>query len=257
MPIADGMTRRYDAIDLTDGYVGAAEYIYAADDEGDIVIFEDRTGIRNRLPGITQYDTIENEIIEDRLWEEKKYDESRLRHDLNNFYILCHFFARPNRTWCRQDKAAAWGKYKMQMMENLGTDGQIPRAWLGYYAMTCFVAGCATCACKRKEEGYELLEKSFEVAQLWESIPKGTELEIGDPLIYGDIKLVKGKGLLKLPDGSVEPVEYGHIFRGEVFDYMYYGMTAPRGWEWFNSVRKEDRFKEYIDRAKALADKYK
>ena len=257
MPIADGMTRRYDAVGLTDGYVGAAEYIYAADDEGDIVIFEDRTGIRKRLPGITQYDTIENEVIEDRLWEEKKYDESRLRHDLNNFYILCHFFARPNRTWCRQDKAAAWGKYKMQMMENLGADGQIPRAWLGYYAMTCFVAGCATCACKRKEEGYELLEKSFEVAQLWESIPKGTELEIGDPLIYGDIKLVKGKGLLKLPDGSVEPVEYGHIFRGEVFDYMYYGMTAPRGWEWFNSVRKEDRFKEYIDRAKALADKYK
>ena len=38
---------------------------------------------------------------------------------------------------------------------------------------------------------------------------------------------------------------------------MYYGMTAPRGWEWFTSVRKEDRFKEYIHRAKELAEKYK
>ena len=257
MPLAAGMTRRYDAIGLTDGYVGAAEYIYAADDEGDIVIFADRTGIRKKLPGITSYDTIENEVIEDRLWEEKKYDESRLRHDLNNFYILCHFFARPDRTWCRQDKAAAWRKYKLQMLENLGTDGQVPKAWLGYYAMTCFVAGCATFACKRKEEGYALLEKSFAVAQQWEEIPKGTELEIGDPLIYGDIKLVKGKSLLKLPDGTVEPVEYGSIFSGELFDYMYYGMTAPKGWEWFTSVRKEDRFKEYIDRAKELAEKYK
>jgi len=68
---------------------------------------------------------------------------------------------------------------------------------------------------------------------------------------------VKGKSLLKLPDGTVEPVEYGSIFSGELFDYMYYGMTAPKGWEWFTSVRKEDRFKEYIDRAKELAEKYK
>ena len=36
---------------------------------------------------------------------------------------------------------------------------------------------------------------------------------------------------------------------------MYYGMTAPRGWEWFNSVRNEERFKEYIERAKKLAGK--
>jgi len=257
MPMADGLVRRYDALNLTDGYVGAVEYTYAADEEGNILIFKDQTGIRNKLPAITQYDTIENEVIEDRLWSEKKYDESRLRHDLNNFYLLCHFFARPNRNWCRQDKAAAWGKYRMQMMENLGTDGQVPRAWLGYYAMTCFTAGCATFACKRKEEGYELLEKAFSIVPLWETIPEGTELEIGDPLIYGDIKLIKGKEVLKLPDGTFEPVEYGSIFADELFDTMYRGMTAPRGWEWFNSVRKDDRFKELIDRVKELAEKYK
>ena len=36
---------------------------------------------------------------------------------------------------------------------------------------------------------------------------------------------------------------------------MYYGMTAPRGWEWFNPVRNEERFKEYIERAKKMANK--
>lgn len=35
---------------------------------------------------------------------------------------------------------------------------------------------------------------------------------------------------------------------------MYYGLTAKRGWEWFNSVRDEERFKEYIDRVRAVMD---
>ena len=47
MPIADGMVRRYDAVDMGDGYVGAVEYTYSADENGGIVIFENRTGIRN------------------------------------------------------------------------------------------------------------------------------------------------------------------------------------------------------------------
>ena len=36
---------------------------------------------------------------------------------------------------------------------------------------------------------------------------------------------------------------------------MHYGMTAQRGWEWFNSVRDEERFKEYIERARKLTEK--
>jgi hypothetical protein len=36
---------------------------------------------------------------------------------------------------------------------------------------------------------------------------------------------------------------------------MYNGMTAPHGWEWFDSVRNEDRFKEYIEKAKKIAEK--
>lgn len=46
MPFADGMVRRYDAIGLTDGFVGAVEYTYVQDEEGQIVIFDDRIGIR-------------------------------------------------------------------------------------------------------------------------------------------------------------------------------------------------------------------
>ena len=79
-------------------------------------------------------------------------------------------------------------------------------------------------------------------------------MNVGDPLIYGGVKVIKGKSLLKLPDGTIEPISYEHLFN-ETCSLMYYGLTAPHGWEWFNSVRNEDRFKEYIERAKNMIDK--
>ena len=255
MPMADGLMRRYDALDLTDGFEAAAEYTYVADENGDIVIFVDRTGIRNTLPAITEYDAVQREVVEEKLWCEKKYAESRLRFDTNNFHLLCHFLGRPTRYWAAQEKAVAWNKQRIKTLESLG-DGTVPDAWLGFYASTSFRTACALFGCRKKEEGYEWLEKAFEAYPKWDSIPDGTEMDVGDPLIFGGIKVLKGKGIIKLPDGTMEPVTQNHLFEGNC-DLMYYGMTAPRGWEWFNSVRKEDRFKEYIDRAKALADKYK
>lgn len=254
MPLADGLWRRYDAVGLTDGFVGAAEYTYVADDEGDIVIFEDRTGIKNVFPPITQYSFIEDERIEDRLWEEGKYEESRLRHDVNNFHLICHFLGRPSRYWAAQGKAVAWNKYRLKLLESLCNDGNVPDAWLGLYASTSFRTACALFGCGKKEEGYAWLDKAFEAYPKWDNIPDGTEMDVGDPLIYGGIKVIKGKEYMKLPDGSVEALSDPDIFDGNC-QLMYYGMTAAHGWEWFNSVRDEDRFKEYIEKARKMVDK--
>ena len=253
MPIADKLVRRYDALELTDGFVGAVEYTYVADEDGDIVVFADRTGIREVPPPITQYSAIQGEVVEARLWSEGDREASRLRHDINNFHLLCHFLGRDHRYRGAQKKAAAWYKYRLKIMEGLG-DGTVPEAWLGAYARGIFHTACALFGCKEKDEGYELLEKAFEAYPKWESIPDGTELEVGDPLIFGDIKVIKGKPLIKLPDGSIEPMFYEYLFETDS-SLMHYGMTAKRGWEWFNSVRDEERFKEYIERARKLTEK--
>lgn len=253
MPMADGLVRRYDALDLTDGFVGSAEYTYVADEDGDIVVFADRVGIRKVPSPITQYGAIQGEVVEDRLWEAGKHKESRLCHDVNNFHLLCHFFGRPSRHWGAPEKAVAWNKYRLRILEGLG-DGAIPDAWLGHYASTSFRTACALFGCGQKEEGYKWLDKAFEAFPKWENIPEGAEMGVGDPLIYGDVKVVKGKSLIKLPDGAIEPITYAHLFE-DTCDLMYYGMTAPHGWEWFNPVRNEDRFKEYIERAKKMVEK--
>ena len=257
MPFADGMVRRYDALGLTDGFVGSAEYTYVADEDGQIIIFSDRTGIRNFPPPITQYSAIEREMIEERLWNEKKLKESRARHDINNFHIILHFLGRDNRTWKAPQKAVAWCKYRIRFMEEMLTEnGELPRAWLGWYADLHFIAGCASFGCKneeQKEEGYAYLEKAFALYPRWLAIPDGDLLEVGNETIYGEIKLIKGKSFIVLPDETKESISDGWFFS---FDSgrMYYGMTAPKGWEWFNSVRNEERFKEYVARAKKLME---
>lgn len=251
MPLADGMTRRYDALGLTDGFVGAAEYAYVQDDEGQMVLFEDRTGIRQIPVPITQYGAIQGEMIEEQLWTEGKHGESRLRHDVNNFHLLTHFLCRPSRYPGEPDRAVAWNKYRMQILEGLGEEKEVPAAWLGLYASTCFRTACALFGCGRKEKGYEYLERAFALFAKWDSIPDGEEMDTGNPWIYGGIKLLKGKGLIKLPDGTKEPISYGEFLQ-DSSRLMYYGMTAPQGWEWFNSVRGEERFQDFIERARIL-----
>ena len=260
MPFKDGMLRRYEALDLTDGYVASAEYTYVADDDGRIVIFEDRCGIKKKIDYITQYDSVLGEQIEDKLWEEWKHDESRLRHDVNNFNITCHFLGRTARYWARPERAAAWHKYKMKYLEFLGEGNGVPRAWLGSYACSCFGAATALLGAGHLDEGYEYLERSFELFPKWYEIPDGEALEIGSEMIYGGIKLIKGKGMIELPDGTREPILIDNdLFCGfrHTTGYMYYALTAKSGWEWFDGVRNDERFKPYIERAKKLMEDYK
>ncbi len=255
MPIADGLVRKYEAVGLTDGFYASSEYTYVEDENGDIVIFADKCGIKNIYAPITMYSAIQDEVIEGELWEEKKRDESRLRHDINNFKLLLHFLGRDSRYWAAPKKAAAWSKEIIKIIEGLSNNGEIPKAWLGCYYRQHFNVACRLFGCgeETKEEGYAYLEKAFELYPAWKNIPDGELLDVGDELIYGGIKLVKGKNIIELPDGRREGIDYGYLFYPKA-ENMYYGMTAKSGWEWFNSVRDEERFKEYIKRAKALME---
>lgn len=252
MPLAGGMMRRYDALELMDGYTASAVYTCAEDENGRAVILEDRCGIRKKPERITQYSTVYGETVEEQLWEAGKREESRLRHAVNNLHLLLHFLCRPSRYWAAPKKAVAWNQYRIKLLEGLGSEG-VPSAWTGLYASTCFRTACAQFGCGRKEEGYETLDRALELIPAWSAIPDGTLLEVGDPLIFGGVRIVKGKALLELPDGSREPLpDYAWDIacdRG----LAYYGMSAPHGWEWFNSVRNEARYQAALEKAKEIA----
>ncbi len=251
MPLVEGAERCYVGVDLTDGDVCGANYYFEKDEKGDIVMFEDRIGVRKKLEYITEYGSVKDEILEEELWNDDKHEESRLRHDVNNFHLLCHFLGRSSRYWNAPEKGVAWNKYKLKVVEGLYFDGTVPQAWLGLYAATQLRTGCALCGLGKGEEAKPYLEKSLQSFLKWEEIENGTPMEVGDPLIYGGIKLIKGDDLLLLPDGKYDRVkrDYSYLFGGGI-GILAYAVTSDRGWEWFDGVRNEAWFKDFVQRVK-------
>ncbi len=254
MPFCDCLVRKYEAIGLTDGFYAATEYTYVEDENGDIVIFADKTGIRNIPDPITSYKAIYGELLEDILWEKGEREESRLRHDINNLKLLCHMLGRNPKTRGNAERAVEVGYFRLRILDVCKENGELPRGWLGCYQHTCFLMACYLFGTNRKDEGYEYLKLAFKLYDEWMAIPDGELLELGNKHIFGGVKLVKGKEIIVLPDGTKETVGSNCMVTPNA-SRMHWGMTAPHGWEWFNSARGDELFKEYIAKAKMLMEK--
>lgn len=264
MPVADGLVRKYEAVGLTDGFVAGAEYTYAADKDGQIYIFEDNLGIRKKPQVYNSYPATYGEELEEKLWLEGRQDmgnirhdlldQSRLRHDINNFNLFLHFLDQNDRSWYLPERKTSQAKHKMRLFEALNENGSVPKAWLGAYARQCFIAGCSMLGSGNREEGYPYLDRAFELFKEWDAIPDGELLETGDKFIFGGIKIIKGKqNVIVLPDGTKEVIrEESFYFSLNGVSFMYNGMTALHGWEWFNGVREEERFKEILQKVKEV-----
>lgn len=253
MPIADGFMRRYEAIDLMDGLVGAVEYSYVESDEGELVLFEDRTGIRELPPPISSYGAIQGEIEEENAWDIKNPKEGHLLHSVNNLKLMIHYLARPTHHARNAKRSIEICRFNMNMMESFG-NGTVPDAWCAMYAWTSLVQSAAYFGNKEKEEGYNALERATEYYEKSNKFAKDDLLDTGNEEVFGGIKLIRGKSTILLPDGRKEPIAYGYRIDDSYEKRLYQILTRPQGWEWFNSVRNEERFKEYIERARALGE---
>ena len=252
MPLYDGMMRRYEAQNLTDGYVGSVIYTYVADEDGDIVIFADKCGIREIGSPFTRYDSVFGEVLEKKFWESGNREEGWKYNSLNNLNIMLHFLCKPGRNTRRANRSIELNGFKMQLIEMFGENGDIPPAWHALYAWTALVRAAAFFGTDKKEEGYEHLEISYEYYQKWDEYEDGAELETGKNEMLGDSRIVKNRGYILSPDGTRHLLPYEDNFNANAPRVLYFALTACKGWEWFNKVREEDRFKEFISKAQLL-----
>lgn len=258
MPFEDGMVRRYDAIDLTDGYIAAVEYSYVKDDaSGDIIVFEDRTGLKDVSSKTTSYRGVYSEIKECMLDDSNKPEEANDLGGYNNFMLLYHQLSRYSHGYYNPHLVAEWRKHMLKLCEAAGVDSGVPEGLYGCYSRLSLWASVALFGGGRKDEGYEYLDRALDYLEKWMAIPDGTKLPVGDPLVFSDIKIIKSsdnsswRTVIELKDGSRRTLDDWLIMGA---DGIYIPMTVKRGWEWFDSVREEPRYKEAVERAKRIME---
>lgn len=210
------------------------------------------------------YAAYRGEVLESRLWEQGRHDESRIRHDVNNLQLILHFLCRENRNWAAPEKATEWHIFRMKLIEAFAEytgNGEIPYAWMGYYISVKFKCACSLFGSGRKDEGYEYLEEAFRLYEENRDRIFAKELEFGCEQIFGKASIHMdddGNIQFRITDenGEYKGERCTYIWHLPLEkDFFHYAMTATHGWEWFNSVRDEDRFKEYIERAKGYCEK--
>jgi len=248
MPFANGFERTYEATNLTDGYVAGAEYVYSANENGEIVIFSDRTGIRMKQSPITSYSEVLSEFKENN--ECNSIEESHKMYALNTFNLMEHIICRPAHHRNNAPRSIGICKFNMEMMENFG-NGTVPNAWICAYAWTALVRSAAHFGNGEIEKGFEYLDKSLECYAKWKKFKTDDELDTGDKILFGGIKLIRGKECVLLPNGERSPIEYGYRMDNDCAA-PHYALSADYGWEWFNYLRNHESYYSYVDKAKKL-----
>jgi len=250
MPLADGLERHYDAVGLTDGYEGAADYIFVKDENGNTVILGDRTGIRNIQSPITQYGSVLNETKADQLWDEGDREGAHRMFALNSLNILLHQIARRSFNAYDAKRSIEVQKFNMNLIELAG-NGNVPDGLAGLYGWIALVRSAAHFGNGENEDGYRYLDIALDSYAKWKSFESGAELSVGNEIIFKGAKVIKGKKCVIFPDGKKELIDY--------YDELdvstgtpYYALTSKRGWEWFNSVKEEERYKSLCKKALEL-----
>ncbi len=254
MPMSDGLVRRYDALDLTDGYVGGVEYTYVQNNKGQTVIFKDAVGIRKTMSPITQYSAVQCEVKENQIYNSGNWQEGQMLYGVNNFRLILHMIARPSHNIYTAKRSIEIHGFNMKLIELLGEDNTVPPAWYTLYAWSALIRSAAYFGNGEKENGYSHLEIAAEYYEKANSFEDGELLDVGNSDVTGEVKYVCNSGKVLLSNGNYEPIDYGHSLKKTPY-VLYNALSMNSGWEWFNSVRNEERFKEYIKRAKDIYDK--
>ena len=251
-PYKDGSVIRFELIDPPAFYTAWSEFSFINDCFGRLMIYADRAGTEERHPAPEYLETAD-EQKEEELWERKEYLEYYTFWGKNNLEILLHQLTHAPYNQGDGRLFSKWHMFRMKAIEAF-CGGEVLPAWYGYYASASFRAACATFSFGAFDRAKELMETAFTYFDKWNAIPNGELLDVGVAEITASMKVKKGSDVLILQTGEKAVASVDGIFKGNKGDIMYRGMTASRGWEWFNPARNEPFFAEYIKRSEKYVD---
>ena len=246
-PYNDGMVIRFELLDPPAFYTSSSEFSFINDKFGRLMIYADRAGMKERHPA-PEYLQTADEQKEEELWEKKEYLEYYTLWGKNNLEILLHQLHHGPYNQGDGRLYSKWHMFRMKAIESF-CGGKVLPAWYGYYAEVAFRAACATFSFGAFDLARSLMETAFEYYDKWNAIPDGELLDVGVAEVTASMKIKKGSAALILQTGEPTVASVDWIFKGNKGDLMYRGLTAPRGWEWFDPARNEPFFAEYVKRS--------
>ncbi len=216
-------------------------------------------------------DEIENWFRRDtEFWHEEKLDTLEKRYQLmgdeeqrwiyryaGNFLRAAHTIDRLTHHPKHKNphEALAWYTMYVQMLDGLTgrrEDNDIPDGWICEYGFAYRALASVHFCLAEKDTGYAYLERALILAERWAKIPREAPLALGNPLFFGETRILKDKAGLVLPNGK----RYPHLLgiRYCLHDLSAI-MTQPTGWPGFDRVREEERWTALLERAKAFSAK--
>ena len=146
------------------------------------------------------------------------------------------------------EDSVVWNTMYLNILIGI-TQNSIPDGWIPEYAMQYVRLSAAYFGLGDKDIGYSYLEKALELWKRWQSIPEKALLNVGNPQFFGETKLIKNDWRIQLPNDEKLPLLKGIKYRLVNLTSI---MEAEKGWEWFDSVRCEERWSNILSAAKAL-----
>jgi len=193
-----------------------------------------------------------DDMLEERYWEKGDREKARGIWGLNNLHRIVEFVMRGSRFGGSAERSLAVQQSRLALIDYL-SGGESVNAWIPYRAITTLRIAAALWGLGRNEEGYRELEKAAALHEQWFEIPEETELSLGDKVIFEGITVKRGIWrFIYLPDGTKHRYGKGTFHLSP--NQLYALLTIPKGWEWLDGVRNEDRFQKVVERAKKLME---
>lgn len=182
-------------------------------------------------------------IIGRRKWDKREYEQSHDWFDLETVLLFRYIIGRS--CWCDDSPEKAVKRYELivDLLKVVG-DEEVPEGWLGNYGISLVRLSAALFACGEKQKGYDILEEALAVYEKWYSLAKDRLLSTGRLSLFGNIKFKRTDKNSSVYIGEKE-YSYYEIWETDMCD----ALCADSDWEWFDSVRNEDRFKKIVDKA--------
>ena len=184
-------------------------------------------------------------------------EQSWMYRYAGNFLHAAHAIDRLSRHqksyWGDAVGFAEWFENYVRMLDGMTgrrTDADIPDGWIPEYVHAYRPLANAYCGRGDYEKGYEYLERILALSERWAEIPDETPMALGNPLVFGETKVLKKKYGIELPNGQKFPLLGG--ISVHLKDLVYCMTTDHAEWSWFDPIRNEPRYQKILARAKEL-----